>query len=161
MFFLAHLRVFFVFCPFRVSFAYPHFSNRYEMGNKKNDLYHWSFRLTANKHSPTWLIFVSFPTFTMWFINVICKRPSFFLQHLKSIWEGVQLQIGWKFYLTYFPFPEAFSLFNIVSFPNEECTTKSTNEPKGTCMTLDECNGQGGTSSANCASGFGVCCYFT
>jgi len=57
--------------------------------------------------------------------------------------------------------PRAFSLFNIVSFPNQECTTKSTNEPKGTCVTPDECNSQGGTSSANCASGFGVCCYFT
>ncbi len=32
---------------------------------------------------------------------------------------------------------------------------------RGTCMTTNECDDNGGTSDGNCAAGFGVCCMFT
>ncbi|TRY74988.1 hypothetical protein TCAL_12452 [Tigriopus californicus] len=31
---------------------------------------------------------------------------------------------------------------------------------RGTCLSVQECSSQGGTSDGNCASGFGVCCLF-
>jgi len=53
----------------------------------------------------------------------------------------------------------AFSLFSVVSFDNDECT--GTSGSGGICFTSSECTDKGGTSSGNCASGFGVCCIFT
>jgi len=49
-----------------------------------------------------------------------------------------------------------FSLFSIVTFKNDQCTTAG--GLKGTCMTASECSGTG-TASGNCAASFGVCCY--
>jgi len=49
-----------------------------------------------------------------------------------------------------------FSLFSIVTFKNDQCTTAG--GLKGVCMTSDECDSVG-TASGNCAASFGVCCY--
>merc|ERR1711936_1440790 len=49
-------------------------------------------------------------------------------------------------------------LFSVVTYPNEECTTKTNNDIKGICMNSDECTNAGGTSDGKCASGFGICC---
>merc|ERR1712223_1718882 len=56
-----------------------------------------------------------------------------------------------------------FSLFSVVQFNNEECTTDTTpagGTTAGTCYTSTECTDKGGTSAGKCASGFGVCCVF-
>jgi len=57
-----------------------------------------------------------------------------------------------------------FSLFSVVTFKNEECTSLSTitgsEARKGTCYTTTECTDKSGLTSGNCASGFGVCCVF-
>jgi len=53
---------------------------------------------------------------------------------------------------------KAFSLFSVVSFPNEPCTTLMA-DMQGICVTADECDDRKGTASGNCASGFGVCCF--
>jgi len=53
-----------------------------------------------------------------------------------------------------------FSLFTIVTFPNDQCTTTSSTTTKGTCLTSTECSSKSGSSDGNCASGFGVCCLF-
>jgi len=56
-----------------------------------------------------------------------------------------------------------FSLFSVVTFKNLECTSESSltgGARKGTCYTTTECSDKSGTSSGNCASGFGVCCVF-
>lgn len=47
------------------------------------------------------------------------------------------------------------SLFSIVQFPNDECTTTDVNVKTGVCTTSTECTDGGGTHSGNCASGFG------
>jgi len=52
-----------------------------------------------------------------------------------------------------------FSLFNVISFPNNPCT--ATSGDTGTCFTAEECSDKGGSIYGNCASGFGVCCTFT
>jgi len=53
---------------------------------------------------------------------------------------------------------KAFSLFSVVQFPNDECTT--TMAMRGVCLTAEECTSRtGGSASGNCASGFGVCCF--
>jgi len=49
-----------------------------------------------------------------------------------------------------------FSVFQIVKFNNDVCTTSDGNF--GTCYTEAECKDAGGTDSGSCASGFGVCC---
>ena len=49
-----------------------------------------------------------------------------------------------------------FSVFQIVKFKNEACTT-STGE-MGTCYTESECTAAGGEASGSCASSFGTCC---
>jgi len=54
-----------------------------------------------------------------------------------------------------------FSLFSVVTFPNNQCTAKSDNTMYGTCYTASECSSKGGTVDGNCAAGFGVCCSFT
>jgi len=54
---------------------------------------------------------------------------------------------------------KAFSLFSVVTFPNEECRTLMTGEMFGQCVTSEECTTSGGSASGNCASGFGVCCF--
>lgn len=54
-----------------------------------------------------------------------------------------------------------FSLFSVVTFKNEECTSETTfagGATAGTCYTSTECSDKKGTKSGNCASGFGVCC---
>ena len=53
---------------------------------------------------------------------------------------------------------EQFSLFSIVQFPNDECTSTSSSTTIGTCLTSSECNTKAGTASGSCAAGFGVCC---
>lgn len=56
-----------------------------------------------------------------------------------------------------------FSLFSVVTFKNEECSSEPTftgGSVKGTCYTATECGDKSGTKSGNCASGFGVCCIF-
>jgi len=49
-----------------------------------------------------------------------------------------------------------FSLFSIVTFKNDQCTTAG--GLKGVCLTSSECQSQGSVSG-NCAASFGVCCY--
>ena len=53
---------------------------------------------------------------------------------------------------------EQFSLFSIVQFPNEECTSGSSSTTNGTCYTSSECGSRGGAAAGSCAAGFGVCC---
>jgi len=52
------------------------------------------------------------------------------------------------------------SLFTIVTFPNQGCSSQDTAKRNGTCYTSTECLNKGGTTSGNCAAGFGVCCLF-
>jgi len=54
---------------------------------------------------------------------------------------------------------KSFSLFSVVSFPNDECQTIMDPAMTGICITNDECDQRSGTASGNCASGFGVCCF--
>ena len=64
----------------------------------------------------------------------------------------------------------------MVQFPNDPCPTtavrntmnimgnadpNNANLRMGTCYTSAECTDRGGTSSGNCAVGFGICCLFT
>jgi len=56
---------------------------------------------------------------------------------------------------------KVFSLFSIVQFPNEGCTTTSATYDNGTCFTASECSSKGGSANGNCAAGFGVCCVFS
>jgi len=58
---------------------------------------------------------------------------------------------------------KAFSLFSVLSFPNDECTTTKPTEPQtsGLCLTESECTQTLGVAEGNCASGFGVCCYLS
>merc|ERR1712088_1113145 len=56
-----------------------------------------------------------------------------------------------------------FSLFSVVTFGNEECTSDTSvsgGATTGTCYSSTECSDKKGMSSGNCASGFGVCCVF-
>merc|ERR1711936_1081641 len=56
-----------------------------------------------------------------------------------------------------------FSLFSVVTFKNEECTSETTlagGARAGTCYSATECSDKDGTKSGNCAAGFGVCCVF-
>ena len=65
------------------------------------------------------------------------KNPDFFLKSLISV----------------------FSIFSIVQFKNNGCTTETTSSSSsatyrnGTCFTSAECNNKGGTSSGSCAGG--------
>jgi len=54
---------------------------------------------------------------------------------------------------------KVFSLFSIVTFPNAGCASQDASR-NGTCYTSSECQNKGGTTSGNCAAGFGVCCLF-
>jgi len=57
-----------------------------------------------------------------------------------------------------------FSLFSVVQFKNDPCTSNdkissaSTNYRNGTCVTSSECIERSGSAKGNCAAGFGVCC---
>jgi len=57
-----------------------------------------------------------------------------------------------------------FSLFSVVQFKNDPCTSSdkissaSTDYRNGTCVTSSECIDRGGSAKGNCAAGFGVCC---
>jgi len=56
-----------------------------------------------------------------------------------------------------------FSLFSVVTFKNDECTSLSSvagGATTGTCYSTTECSDKSGTASGNCAAGFGVCCVF-
>lgn len=56
-----------------------------------------------------------------------------------------------------------FSLFSVVTFKNDECSSESTlagGTQIGTCYSTTECSDKNGMKSGNCASGFGVCCVF-
>merc|ERR1711963_1255246 len=56
-----------------------------------------------------------------------------------------------------------FSLFTIVTFPNDECAAQSgstTGAYYGTCLSSSECSANSGSVDGNCASGFGVCCTY-
>ncbi|XP_059078469.1 uncharacterized protein LOC131876939 isoform X2 [Tigriopus californicus] len=53
-----------------------------------------------------------------------------------------------------------FSIFNIVTFKNDPCTTTGAGNLGGTCLDSTSCSSRGGTASGNCAAGFGVCCLF-
>jgi len=53
---------------------------------------------------------------------------------------------------------KSFSLFSIVQFPNQQCTSSSSSSTYGTCFTSSECSAKGGSADGNCAAGFGVCC---
>merc|ERR1712038_524977 len=56
-----------------------------------------------------------------------------------------------------------FSLFSVVTFGNEECTSSSSvagGATAGTCYSSTECSDKNGMSAGNCASGFGDCCVF-
>jgi len=56
-----------------------------------------------------------------------------------------------------------FSLFSVVTFGNEECTSGTSitgGATTGTCYSSTECSDKKGMASGNCASGFGVCCVF-
>merc|ERR1719410_327922 len=58
---------------------------------------------------------------------------------------------------------KVFSLFSVVTFPNNQCTAKSSTSSTpvyGTCFSNSECTSKGGTVDGNCAAGFGVCCTF-
>lgn len=54
-----------------------------------------------------------------------------------------------------------FSLFNIVQFPNDVCTSTSSAFKQGTCLASSECSSRSGSALGNCAAGFGVCCVFS
>lgn len=54
-----------------------------------------------------------------------------------------------------------FSVFNLVKFKNEGCSSSGSSNLDGTCLTSSECSSQGGSISGNCAAGFGVCCVFS
>jgi len=60
---------------------------------------------------------------------------------------------------------KAFSLFNVVTFQNDACTSTSITTQSGArsgqCFTAEECTAKGGTASGGCAMGFGTCCLFT
>jgi len=60
---------------------------------------------------------------------------------------------------------KAFSLFNVVTFANDECVSTSqttAGDPRtGACYTAEECTEKGGTAAGGCAMGFGTCCLFT
>ena len=70
-------------------------------------------------------------------IKTVFKNPDFFLKSLISV----------------------FSIFSIVQFKNNGCTTETTSSSSsatyrnGTCFTSAECNNKGGTSSGSCAGG--------
>ncbi|TRY72707.1 hypothetical protein TCAL_13001 [Tigriopus californicus] len=51
-----------------------------------------------------------------------------------------------------------FSLFQVITFENENCLGSTRN---GTCYTASECTDRGGSTSGTCASGYGVCCIFS
>jgi len=60
-----------------------------------------------------------------------------------------------------------FSLFSIVQFKNEACTSSQTlantldsRSRNGTCFSSTECRDKGGQAAGGCAAGFGTCCVF-
>merc|ERR1711971_1048087 len=59
---------------------------------------------------------------------------------------------------------KAFSLFNVVTFQNDACTSTSITTQDGArigqCFTAEECTAKGGLARGGCAMGFGTCCLF-
>jgi len=56
---------------------------------------------------------------------------------------------------------KTFSLFSVVQFPNDVCTSTSGTYTNGSCITSSECLSRGGAVQGSCAAGFGVCCIYT
>lgn len=52
-----------------------------------------------------------------------------------------------------------FPIFQVVKFKNSACSGGS--GKNGTCYTAAECSSRGGSTSGDCASGYGVCCIFS
>merc|ERR1712241_1147558 len=50
------------------------------------------------------------------------------------------------------------SLFSVVQFPNDVCTSTASSTTIGTCYTSSECTSRSGGAEGSCAAGFGVCC---
>ena len=53
---------------------------------------------------------------------------------------------------------EQFSLFSVVTFPNDQCSGSSSTASQtvyGTCFSRSECSMKSGFADGNCASGFG------
>jgi len=72
----------------------------------------------------------------------------FLILSLTKVWAGPTEHRGGK----------QISLFTVVQFPNDECTSPSSSTTQGTCLTSSECTSKGGSGSGSCAAGFGVCC---
>eukprot|EP00095_Tigriopus_kingsejongensis_P006303 maker-scaffold1061_size65987-snap-gene-0.8 protein:Tk06303 transcript:maker-scaffold1061_size65987-snap-gene-0.8-mRNA-1 annotation:"conserved hypothetical protein" len=56
-----------------------------------------------------------------------------------------------------------FSLFNVVTFDNAQCTSNDVTNGEarlGTCFTTSECVARNGQLRGTCAAGFGTCCVF-
>lgn len=95
----------------------------------------------------TYKLFTEFITFLLLIPFIVCLNGD--VEDLKKV-ESDRTK-------------KQFSLFTIVSFPNDQCSAKSsstTGIAYGTCLSSTECNSDGGTIDGNCASGFGVCCTF-
>ena len=93
---------------------------------------------------------------TFLILFIIYVSTNLILADRKSSKEFVKyiLTISWSRWFC----SEQFSLFSIVQFPNEECTSASSSTTNGTCYTTSECASRGGAAAGSCAAGFGVCC---
>lgn len=79
----------------------------------------------------------------------------FGLCHLNAVWSDDSDDIARN--------AKHFSLFSVVTFKNDECSSETTfngGAVTGTCYSTTECSDKDGSKSGNCASGFGVCCIF-
>ena len=74
---------------------------------------------------------------------IICYGKSKFVLLFWKIWS----------YTLFFFMISVFSLFSIVTFPNQGCASQDSSARNGTCYTSSECQNKGGTSSGNCAAG--------
>ena len=95
--------------------------------------------------------------------NLICFSSKIKIQKLSSnIFRSNNL--SWKklicfnflkiwSYTLFFFIISVFSLFSIVTFPNQGCASQDSSARNGTCYTSSECQNKGGTSSGNCAAG--------
>jgi len=52
---------------------------------------------------------------------------------------------------------KVFSVFSIVSFPNEACIS-TRDKSNGTCLSPADCKTVAGVAEGTCAAGFGICC---
>ena len=68
----------------------------------------------------------------------------------------LSIDLHWNMMPLYLYSVLVLSLFTIVRFKNEACST--TTGGNGTCYSSSDCSSLGGSISGVCASGFGVCC---